>query len=796
MKLTLRGTQRYWFHEGLVSIVGTRTGWDAEKIKSFLSQNEWVHFNNLEKRAAKEILDGLEQAGFEIQLQESKSDITASIGMSYEKELASLKEGIGTLASRLTRLEEFKGISNSHKSVKQSEIYQSLEIPEQEITARPTVVEPVREQASSEGTAESNIGKYWLSRIGMFTLVLGIVLFISYSFQFIGPWGKILIGAALGASLVGLGNHLAPREKYRRWAMATIGGGWAILYFTVYAAYQIPVTKVISNPLVGFMWLFAVIAGSISQSLKFKSIVLAFFSYFLGFVALTMVEVSFYTLVASFLLGVSIVIVTKKMGWTWLALLGLAAVYLTHYFWLAPSLAADSIIGRESWWDALALPWAGEEWRMYPLMAADKSLLHQAFLVLYWILFTTIGFFKTGKEDNQNTTVWLLLANSFIFTTSYIHHLHVYYPTLKYIFPFVMSIVFLALSFVEQRLKRGLLSDLYLSFSVSLFALTIPMYFDGPWITYGWAASFVILSWLGIRHHRTILYRIGWALAVMVMWRLINFDYLEREVLFTALMPIRSSFMLFTTAAASLLATYGIYRVSTLPNETEKRISENCFLIAASLALAWGFLVGGLRAASSAFWVLEGIALMIFGVSYKRLSWRIMSVLFIIFASIRLAAVDCGLQFMKIFSDPKICLRLLVTGATICAILGLADWLRRKVRDIQYKDWIVSCSMTIVGALLVTRYFYDEGISSWVSIIWGASAFAFTIIGFASKDRLYRWCGLGMFAMVLLRLFFHDFLKLEAIYRIISFIGLGGVFIAASFLYSYYSKLLLSEKEN
>jgi uncharacterized membrane protein len=49
--------------------------------------------------------------------------------------------------------------------------------------------------------------------------------------------------------------------------------------------------------------------------------------------------------------------------------------------------------------------------------------------------------------------------------------------------------------------------------------------------------------------------------------------------------------------------------------------------------------------------------------------------------------------------------------------------------------------------------------------------------------------------MVLLRLFFHDFSRLETIYRIVSFIGLGVVFIAASFLYSYYSKVLLAEEK-
>jgi uncharacterized membrane protein len=101
--------------------------------------------------------------------------------------------------------------------------------------------------------------------------------------------------------------------------------------------------------------------------------------------------------------------------------------------------------------------------------------------------------------------------------------------------------------------------------------------------------------------------------------------------------------------------------------------------------------------------------------------------------------------------------------------------------------------MSAAGAVLILFFFYDTAIGSWISIVWGAWAFAFIILGFALRDKPYRWIGLGLFAMVLLRLFFHDFSKLETIYRIVSFMGLGAVFIAAGFLYSYYSRILLSD---
>lgn len=795
MKLTLKGTQHYWFHRELISLIMERTSWNAQKTKDFLGKNEFVHFKQVQETDVRHILDRLEAAGFDIQLQQIKNEIIASLGIPYEKEFESLKKEFSEISSRLDRLEKLQKIKSSSHSIKESSVYQGLS----QIT-EPSQPVPmsIREQQTSKATAESNIGKYWLSRIGMFTLILGIVLFIGYSFQFIGPWGKILTGAGIGGILIGLGNYLSYREEYRKWAMVTIGGGWAILYFTVYAAYHIPVTQVITSPLIGFGYLLAVAIGSICQSLKFKSPVMVFFSYFLGYVAITMVEVSFYTLVASFFLAISIVIVTKKMRWSLLALLGLAAVYLTHYAWVQPTIFG---MGNSFYLtDALILPWVGEEWRVHPLITSQRSILHQSFLILYWVLFTVFGFIKYEKTSqnsihDENLNLTLLLANSFIFTASYVYHLHVYYPNLKYIFPLAMGVLFLFLFWAEHRMGRRLFADLYLAFSTTLFSLAVPMYFDGPWITYAWAAGSVILMWLGVRNNRKILRIISWILGGVVALRLLYFDYLENQILFEFVLPVRSLFPIFVSAGVAYLTIFKVYSRNKFLGEKERRIAENIFLISAFLSLAFGFLLGGFRTATSVLWILQGTILMFLGVLYQRFSLRVVSGLFLFFGALRLANVDYSLDFLKMFSEPKITVRLMAGGISIFALLWVGDWLRRKMQSITNADLFISRIVTVAGAILVLCYFYDPGLSSWVSMIWGVWAFVFIVFGFAVRDKLYRWSGLGMFAMVLLRLFFHDFSKLETIYRIISFIGLGVVFIGASFLYSYYSKIFLTEQK-
>ncbi|MDD5216718.1 MAG: DUF2339 domain-containing protein [Candidatus Omnitrophica bacterium] len=794
MRLVLKGTQRYWFHAGLVSLVGERTGWDETKVKKFLSSNELVFFNRIERVSAMTLLDALERMGFEVQLQETRDGLTASVAMPYEKELELLRQEIGALSSRIKTLEESKGITAPVPSVKASEVYQKL--ASVSAGAEPADQESrfVRmKQVSSKGTTENAIGKYWLSRIGIFTLVLGIVLFISYSFQPLGPWGKILIGLAVGVALVGAGNYLAPRENYRRWAMAMIGGGWAVIYFTVYAAYYLPVAKIIENPFVAFVCLILVVVGSVSQSLRYQSGVLTFFSYFLGFVAITMVQVSFYSLFASFLLAFSLVIVMRKTGWNWLALLGILAVYIAHFVWLAPAfhMGASAYAGQETLSDALILPWIRETWKLYPLMGAEKSSLHMGFLVLYWMLFTTIGFFKKNEGKASENEIGALLAlNSFIFVTSFVHHLHVYYPQWKYVFPLVMGAVFLALFAVEEKMQRRLISDLYLALSVTLFALAIPMYFEGPLITYGWAAGCFILTALGIRHERTILRRLSWVLALIVVWRLSHFDYLEKDVLLSLLMPVENTLLIFAVAGLAFAAIAWMYEVSALTNEKEKRIAGNAFVITSAFVFGLGFMMGGFRQASSVVWTLEGLLLMFLWMRFRRLSIRIAAIIVLGLAAFRLITVDFQFELVRIFLERNVAFRMAAVAASVLSFLVLSDVLRREVKP-GSPDYLVFPYVSALGGLLLLLFFYDKDISSWISLIWGAFAFTFVITGFSSKEKVYRVSGLVMFALVLIRLFLHDFSKLETLYRIISFTGLGIVFITASFLYSYYSKRFL-----
>ncbi len=795
MRLTLKGSQQYWFHPTLIAVLRERTGWDEKQSQQFIAKSDFINFNGINPKTGKAILESLQAAGFLIQLDIVKGDYVASLAMPYHEELAAVKKQMGELSQRIAALETDQAFTKAENLQASPAFYQLSEEAASAAAPEKAPSQPAAPSAIQRGTSESNIGRYWLSRIGVISMLLGVTLLISYSFQYINAYGKILMGLVIGAGMIGAGNFAARKEKDRQWAMGIIGGGWAIVYFTVFASYQVPMTRIIHNPFFGLVLLLAVAAGAILQSLAFNSAVLVVFSYLLAFLALTTAPAGTYTLMASFILACSLLIVLKKKQWTALSLLAFVAVYLIHYLWLEPGIYHLPDHDRGRLFEVFYLPWTGETWKLYPIITTQQSYLHQGFLILYWLLFTALGFFKNLRTKDDEVLVFGVLAgNSFLFTGLYLDHLHGYYPAIKYFFPLVMSGVFGVLFELERRRDRMLFADLYLALSVTLLCLTLPMYFDGPALTYGWSAAAVVLAWTGLRYARKILQIIAVALAGIVLCRVLCLEYKQQTDLFRLIVPIKECFFLFTAAGIAFFLLFLLYRRTTAVSEQTKNLLQNIFLSAVVFTFGTSWLIGGPRAAASVLWVAAAMPLMMWSIINKNKTARVLSLIALFFAAARLSSVDYGIELSRLFVNAHDTMRLIFSGAAAFAILGLADQIRRGNCGASAVEVKCSNIMTAVAAFLVLCYFYDGSLGSWVTIIWGVTGLAFLSAGFGFKDKVYRWCGLGIFAVVILRLFTHDFSHLETIYRIISFMGLGGVLIAASLLYNKYSKVFLADE--
>jgi uncharacterized membrane protein len=106
----------------------------------------------------------------------------------------------------------------------------------------------------------------------------------------------------------------------------------------------------------------------------------------------------------------------------------------------------------------------------------------------------------------------------------------------------------------------------------------------------------------------------------------------------------------------------------------------------------------------------------------------------------------------------------------------------------------IHTAMILIGGLALWLF-----ISRWVTAAsgrghfyltasWAGLALAIFSAGFALRERIDRWLGLGILMCALGRVVLFDIWKLETIYRILSFMALGVVLLVLGYIYNRYQE--------
>jgi uncharacterized membrane protein len=118
---------------------------------------------------------------------------------------------------------------------------------------------------------EKFIGEKLTQYAGMVVLALGIVFFLIWTAAHAGPEVRVAIAAAAGAALILLGSQAAKRPPYDGLSGTLIGGGWTVLYLTIYAAYHFDATKIIDSATLELGLLLAAAGGLTAHALSRRS---------------------------------------------------------------------------------------------------------------------------------------------------------------------------------------------------------------------------------------------------------------------------------------------------------------------------------------------------------------------------------------------------------------------------------------------------------------------------------------------------------------------------------------------
>ncbi len=126
-----------------------------------------------------------------------------------------------------------------------------------------------------------------------------------------GPGGKIATGAATSLGLLAAGVGLERLDRYRAFSRSLLGGGWALLYFTAFAAHNVEAARIVHDPAWATPLPVAVAAGMFGHSLRYRSQVVTGLAWGLAYFAIAVYLITAFSRVTAALLGTSMMSVMR-----------------------------------------------------------------------------------------------------------------------------------------------------------------------------------------------------------------------------------------------------------------------------------------------------------------------------------------------------------------------------------------------------------------------------------------------------------------------------------------------------
>ena len=313
------------------------------------------------------------------------------------------------------------------------------------------------------------VGGNWLARIGILALIIGIGFFLKLAFdnQWIGETGRVVLGLVAGLALLGAGEFWS--KKYAVWSQAVTGGGLAVLYLSIFAAFSL-YALIPAWPALGFSFLVTLAAAGLA--LRYEARAIAVLGILGGFATPLFLadELPQQAALLAYvlILDVGVLALATFRNWRWFTTLALAGSIILFMFWkeeLDPSLAVAQIgitviflifVGATTLFHLI--------WRRPPIPVDQGLMVVNAaayLLISYWQLWDEFRVWMGGFT--------LLLA--------------VFYGLLAY-------------GILMRHREQVNLSMFGVGVALVLLSIAVPVQLEGLWIGPAWAVEGTVLIWL------------------------------------------------------------------------------------------------------------------------------------------------------------------------------------------------------------------------------------------------------------------------------------------------------------
>ena len=432
-----------------------------------------------------------------------------------------------------------------------------------EAVARPASSTPSSPQVatSAEKVNSEEKGSQWLGKIGIIAIVLGVSFFLKWTFDnnIIGPMGRVMLGILGGMGFVVTGQFL--RKKYLVYSDILTGGGIAILYLSIFAAYAF--YHFIGSGVAMTLMLF-VTALSVTLSVLGGTQQLAVLGIVGGFLTPFLISVpgnnfgqlmSYLTILDLGILGVAIF---KK--WNRLNLLGFIGTVLWSLVWFE---------------------------RFY-----TPAQLPQVFAVatIFFIIYLIAGIVHNvlWKKQSQSEDLFLITCNAAFYAIAAYTILNPEYHNVMGFFMFFLSLFYFVIAFVAYRMNpEDKLLGIYLpGIAIIFLTLAMPIQFSGKWITLAWLSEAALLVGAGsvVRRHTMNLF--GFGVYTIGLVRFFAFDAgIQDLATFTPIFNARFFIVVVAVVVAYFMGYMLMRHVGEGDEEGRKHGAAVLFIVANVLSL-------------------------------------------------------------------------------------------------------------------------------------------------------------------------------------------------------------------
>ena len=741
-------------------------------------------------------------------------DLEKTIRESGRTNAVMSKESGRSLRKRLPPRRPRVGGGSKVPALSRDQIQATVTPPVSAATATPP---PVKSRTKEEW--EALIGGKLLNRIGALALILGVGFFLQYAFanDWITEPVRVVIGVLLGLALL-VGAARSASGGLQIFAQGLVGAGIAILYLSAYASFNY--YHILAQPL-AFVFMSAVTVITFTQAFRYNSIVVALIGCLGGFLTpflLSTGEVNpagLFTYLALLNLGL-LVVAWRRDSWISIEPLSMAGTYLIYSLWLGADYAASYFV---------------------------PGLL---FLALFWIMFHAVHIARVARNVASYPRFRLTLAS--------LHGLVVYillyalmnvdHPEGRVTATLVLAVLYGAASLAVR--PKGGVEGVFLHSALTAAVLVVVatgIQFKGMELVRYWSVEALALTWAGARGRFRLVWAGGLALYAIGFLLLLG---TAGALLSPAAEPFR---LLFNSRALTFVLLAGCLALSATLLSGDEQSGQRVVGILLHLAWCWVLFIlisaeaidffaqlvrnaGPLHAQHLEFlrtmalpviWGAYALPLTLVGMR-SGLQPVVRSGLIMLLIAGCVALVR-GLAFMPIgdfvpILNERVLLLVLLVAQYAVAWRLLASGQEDSVLSRRLRSGL-QAGIVLLFLVLITGETWDyfargvyrltlaagsmntgeemARLQNLRQLLLSAGWLVYSIIlmalGIWKRARTVRIEAIVLFGVSILKIFIYDLSFLDTLYRTFSFVGLGVILLAVSYLYQRYRSIILGSAQ-